>query len=207
VLAAWDRRYTRENEGAVLFEAALSAAASGLWDELHGAVQPGAGALIALLDDPASSWWDVRATGRVEQRDDVLAAALADGYQAVVRAHGPPEFGGWRWSAVHRIDIWHLLRIPALSDLGIDVAGGPSTISPSSITGGGEGSSWRMVVELGKELRAWGIYPGGQSGNPASGRYDDRIAGWKDGELDELRFPRTADQVPTRARLALRAGP
>ncbi len=207
LLEGWDRRYTRENEGAVLFEAALSAAASRLWDELHGAVQPGAGAMIALLDDPANPWWDDRSTGDIEHRDDVLATALAEGYQAVVRAHGPPEFGGWRWSAVHRIDIWHLLRLPALSRLGIDVTGGPATISPSSITGGSDASSWRMVVELGAQLRAWGTYPGGQSGNPASRRYDDRIDGWKNGELDELHFPRAPDEVRASSRLLLRGGP
>ncbi len=32
--------------------------------------------------------------------------------------------------------------------------------------------SWRMVVELGAEIRAWGNYPGGQSGNPGSKFYD-----------------------------------
>jgi penicillin G amidase len=207
LLSAWDRRYTRENEGAVLFEAALAAAGAGLWDELHGIVQPGAGAMIALLDDSTNAWWDDRSTKQVERRDDVLATALREGYEAVVRAHGPPEFGGWRWSAVHRIDIWHPLRIPALSELGVDVAGGPSTISPSSITGGSESASWRMVVELGSSLHAWGTYPGGQSGNPASRHYDDRIAGWKNGELDELRFPHTMDEVPSTARLLLRARP
>ena len=207
LLATWDRRYDRLNEGAVLFEAAMTAAAAGLWDELRGEVTPGGGAFVALLDDPANPWWDVAATSLVERRDDVLAEALAQGYQATVRDHGPPQFGGWRWSAVHRIGVWHLLRLPALSRLDLDVDGGPSTISPSSTTGGSEGASWRMVVELGPEVRAWGIYPGGQSGNPASRRYDDRIDAWKAGALDELRFPRTPDEVAASSRLLLRQAP
>ena len=208
LLAAWDRRYTRENEGAVLFEAAMSAASSHVWDELSPDLQPGGGAFVALLDDPANVWWDDRATPTmVEHRDDILAAALADGYQATVRAHGPPEFGGWQWSSVHRIDIWHLLRLPALSTLGIDVTGGPSTISPSSTTGGSEGASWRMVVELGAEVRGWGTYPGGQSGNPVSRRYADRIPLWKNGDLAELRFPRDPADVPTTSQLVLRRAP
>jgi penicillin amidase len=105
---------------------------------------------------------------------------------------------------VHRIDIWHLLHLPALSRLGLAVSGGPSTISPSSVTGGGEGSSWRMVVELGPEVRAWGAYPGGQSGNPASPRYDDRLPLWLKGELAALRFPRTASEMTPSAVLMLR---
>ena len=207
LLEGWDRRYERENEGAVLFESAMAAATFGLWDELRGTVRPGGGAFLALLDDPANPWWDLRATRTVERRDDVLADALAEGYQTTVRAHGPPEFGGWRWSTVHRIDIWHLLRLPGLSRLNIDVTGGPSTLNPSSTTGGSEGASWRMVVELGAELRGWGIYPGGQSGNPASRHYDDRIEGWKTGALDELRFPRAPADVRASSRLMLRPTP
>jgi penicillin amidase len=205
LLAAWDRRYTLDNEGALLFEATIRALNARVWDELPADVTPGPGPLLALLDDPANPWWDVRSTTeKVEQRDDVLADALAEAYQSTVRTYGTPEFGGWRWSAVHRIDIWHLLHLPALSRLGLAVSGGPSTISPSSVTGGGEGSSWRMVVELGPEVRAWGAYPGGQSGNPASPRYDDRLPLWLKGELAALRFPRTASEMTPSAVLMLR---
>ncbi len=208
LLTAWNRRYTREAEGAVLFEAAMAAASSRVWDELPPDVRPAGGTLVALLDDPANAWWDDRGTPTVvEQRDDILAVALADGYQATVRAYGPPEFSGWRWAAVHRIDIWHLLRLPGLSTLGLDVAGGPSTLSPSSTTGGGHSSSWRMVVDLGGQVRAWGVYPGGQSGNPASRRYDDRIPAWQHGALAELRFPREASGVQATSELILRRGP
>ena len=52
-----------------------------------------------------------------------------------------------------------------------------------------------MVVELGSELKAWATYPGGQSGNPISSRYDDRIPLWTRGELQPLHVPRTPDQL------------
>jgi penicillin amidase len=52
-----------------------------------------------------------------------------------------------------------------------------------------------MVVELGPVVRAWGLFPGGQSGNPASRWYDDRLGRWSDGELDTLRFPFTSTAV------------
>jgi penicillin amidase len=205
LLGAWDRRYTLENEGAALFEAALRAATARLWDELPGDVTPGAGAFIDLLDDPANGWWDERGTsGIVEQRDDILAAALVEGYADMVRRHGPPEFHGWTWSRVHRIGVRHLLGIPALSVLDLAVPGGPGTLSPSSLTGSGEGSSWRMVVSLGPEVRAWGTYPGGQSGNPASARYTDRLREWTRGELSELHAPRTPSAMTAISELMLR---
>jgi penicillin amidase len=206
ILASWDRRYGRNSEAPVLFEAAMGALTGRVWDELPADVAPGSSAFIALLDDPAGAWWDVRATpGRIERRDDVLAGALASAYDATVRRLGPPEAGGWRWSRVHRVGIWHLLHLPALSALDIPVEGGPSTISPSSVTGGGEGSSWRMVVELGPSVRAWGTYPGGESGNPASRRYDDRLPSWIRGELAELRFPRVPGEVAASSELVLRS--
>jgi penicillin amidase len=206
LLGAWDRRYTLENEGAVLFEHALRRVGERLWDELPPDVRPGSGALVALLDDPANAWWDDRRTSsRRERRDDILVEALQEGYNEAVRDYGQPELGGWRWALAHRLDLWHLLHIAGLSRLDIPVAGGPSTLSPSSVTAGGEGASWRMVVELGPEVRGWGTYPGGQSGNPASPRYDDRVGQWTRGELAPLSFPhRPADLQPA-ADLLLRS--
>jgi penicillin amidase len=45
-----------------------------------------------------------------------------------------------------------------------------------------------MVVELGPEIKAYGIYPGGQSGNPGSPYYEDMIDDWNSGELYPLWF-------------------
>jgi penicillin amidase len=64
-----------------------------------------------------------------------------------------------------------------------------------------------MVVELGPRVRAWGVYPGGQSGNPASPRYMDRLPLWADGLLDTLFVPADTNAMTTgamaRARLRL----
>ena len=100
----------------------------------------------------------------------------------------------WSWEKIRHANINHLLRLPALSRLDIPMQAGPGTLSPSG-GDGTHGASWRMVVELGPEVRAWGTYPGGQSGNPTSRRYDDRLAKWRAGELDTLRFPRRASEL------------
>ena len=46
LLAGWDRRYTIDNERAVLFEAVLRSATAMLWDELPSDIRPGPGALL-----------------------------------------------------------------------------------------------------------------------------------------------------------------
>jgi penicillin amidase len=68
------------------------------------------------------------------------------------------------------------------------VQSGPETISPS-FGSGTHGASWRLVADMGPDVRAWGIYPGGQSANPVSAHYRDRIETWRRGELDSLRIP------------------
>ena len=201
LLADWDRRYTKGSRRAVLFELAMSELVRRTWDEL---VPPGSdrriatppGAVLArLLREPTSAWWDDRGTPGVrETRDDVLTASLRAALDSAERRHGAPGSAGWRWGRVQHANIYHLLALPALSRLGLEVQGGPSTLSP--VAGGGRmGPSWRMVVELGPELRAWATYPGGQSGNPATSRYDDRLRRWLGGELDSLRVPRTAGEL------------
>ena len=202
LLGEWDRRYTRENRRSVLFEAAMQQLPTNVWDELLPAgarlgtivrnVQlPGGAVLAALLRDSASVWWDHASTpGLREGRDAMLAASLVQALERVRRERGADPSGDrWRWDRVHSANINHLLRLPALSARGLAVQGGPETISPTS-GAGGFGSSWRMVVELGpQQVRAWTIYPGGQSGNPASARYRDRVAKWAAGELEEAIVP------------------
>jgi len=65
------------------------------------------------------------------------------------------------------------------------------------------------VVELGDEVSGRGTYPGGQSGNPASRHYLDRLPLWLEGELAPVLFPRTPEEIPAdrlRAVLTLRSG-
>ena len=231
LLAEWDRRYTKDNERAVLFESIMSALQDLAWDELARPARPvvreerrrtvrGRTApprvdtpadqmLAILLRDPSSPWWDVRATRQlVERRDDILADAMRDGYRRARERYGDPSAGGWRWDRAHHANIYHLLRLEPLSRLYVPVQGGPSTLSPSS--GEGRfGASWRMVVELGPTRRAWTIYPGGQSGSAASSRYADRVMRWSEGVLDEALLPRSDAELPAErvaARLTLSRG-
>ena len=200
LLGQWDRKYTKENRRAVLFEEAMRELVRRTWDELAAegdarrVATPSTAVLAKLLADSASQWWDDRSTPQVERRDDILAASLAAAYTTVHSRSGEPDGDAWRWDRVRFANINHLLRLPALSALKLPVQGGPETLSPSSGSGTA-GPSWRMVVELGSELKAWATYPGGQSGNPISTRYDDRIPLWTRGELQPLHVPRTPNEL------------
>jgi penicillin amidase len=206
VLAGWDRRYTTTNTGAVLFEAALRETAVETWDELNRQADgrrllPSSAVLLELMSDSASAWWDDRSTSAVEDRDAILAASLVNAFLATRRSYGAPSGSGWEWGKIRHANINHLLQIPALSARELPVQGGPGTLSPS--TGSGtQGPSWRMVVELGPTLHAWTTYPGGQSGNPASARYRDRLPEWLAGTLEAVHVPMRAGDLADAQRSA-----
>ena len=218
LLADWDRHYARDSRRAVLFEAAMSALIPLVWDELiprdrlgdstaRPVEVPEEEVLLELAVDSSSLWWDDRRTPAVERRDAILVEALRRGFTRLLRDNGPPESDGWRWENAHHANLFHLLRLAGLSALGLPVQGGPSTLGPSPGRGT-HGPSWRMVVELSPVVRARAIYPGGQSGNPASARYLDRLPQWLAGRLDSVLFPGRPEELPAaRVRSSLTLGP
>lgn len=200
-LRTWDRRYTKDSEGAILFEYAMGELARRVWDELTDPETervvrfPSQAVLARLLASPDNVWWDDRRTpGVVETRDDLLAASLAAAFERARREFGEPDAGGWRWDRIRHANVFHLTRLAALSILDVPVQGGSGNLNPSS-GDGTHGASWRMVVELGPTVRAWATYPGGQSGNPASPWYGDRMRSWANGELQPTLFPQREEDL------------
>lgn len=201
VLSESEPVFTPESSFAVLFNAVVNALNRHVWDELilpgedRRIATPGQMVLVMLFRDPTNPWWDDHRTADlVETRDEILLRALRDAWSESRRQHGADP-AQWRWGNVRSINVHHLLRLPGFGRTGLQVTSGPGTLSPSE-SNGTHGASWRFVVELGPEVRAWGTYPGGQSGNPVSARYADRIEQWRRGELSELRFPRSPEALP-----------
>ena len=52
-----------------------------------------------------------------------------------------------------------------------------------------------MIVSLEKPLRAWGVLPGGSSGNAGSPFYMEGVEEWAQGEYFELHLHKTPEQV------------
>lgn len=199
LLREWDRRYTKDNSRAVLFEAAMQNLGRKLWDELRvdstsQVPIPSDMITASLVSQPDNIWWDDHRTTPVETRDVLLASALEDALDSVTKQYGEPKDENWRWDHIRFANIYHLLRLAPFSRLKVPVQGGSATLWPST-GNGAHGPSWRMVVELGPTIRGWATYPGGQSGNPLSARYDNRVNQWSRGELDSLRVPTSEQQL------------
>jgi penicillin amidase len=52
-----------------------------------------------------------------------------------------------------------------------------------------------MVVELGEDVTAHGIYPGGQSGHPGSRFYDNMVQDWATGNYYRLLFVDSPEEL------------
>lgn len=212
-LRKWDAAFTPSSGPALLFDALLQAINRHTWDELvlpgetRRVMTPSQMVLVQLLADPRSGWWDDRAsTDVVETRDAILLRALRDAWTGT-RSRWGNDPAAWRWGNARVVRVHHLLGLPGFGRDSLEVQSGPGTLSPSD-NGGTHGASWRFVVELGPEVRGWGTYPGGQSGNPVSTRYADRIETWRAGELTPLHTPRTAaDLGAAETRAVLRMTP
>ncbi|HEY0612555.1 MAG TPA: penicillin acylase family protein, partial [Chitinophaga sp.] len=83
-------------------------------------------------------------------------------------------------------DIRHLTRaLPSFSQMHLYTGGGTHVVNATKAN---HGPSWRMIVQLGPATEAYGIYPGGQSGNPGSPYYDNSVQDWAHGNYYQLRI-------------------
>jgi len=89
------------------------------------------------------------------------------------------------WGNYKETGVRHLLGIPAFSRLNLPIGGGDNIINA---TRKDHGPSWRMIVSLSKNIEAYGVYPGGQSGNPGSRYYDSFVDTWAAGKYNQLLF-------------------
>lgn len=102
------------------------------------------------------------------------------------------KFSAPQWGHYQGTKVKHLMRLDAFSSPKLFVGGSENAPNATTST---HGPSWRMVVELDSERpKAWGVLPGGQSGNPGSAKYQTSLPSWANGEYHELLFLRADDQ-------------
>jgi penicillin amidase len=198
LLAAWDHRYEPQSRGPVLFEAWWREIATTLWrdvlgEEDRGLRLPGRDVTLRRLLHP-EEWSDLGPEDPHEQVREIVSTAFRAAVARVVEGHGLPG-PSWGWGRARGTHIRHLARIPAFGRLGLPTGGAGGVINATTRYGG---PSWRMVVALGPEVRGWGIYPGGQSGNPGSPHYDPFVDDWLAGEMYEFLYLRSPDEASDR---------
>ena len=87
------------------------------------------------------------------------------------------------WANFKNTTVTHLSQQAAFSVSGVQNGGNSGIVNATSSK---KGPSWRMVVSPGSKGDAYGIYPGGQSGNVGSRFYSNFIADWAKGKYYQL---------------------
>ena len=122
---------------------------------------------------------DIQSTEKTEQAMHVVAKA----FDKTVAQLDTIE--NWQWAPYKGTRLAHMARIEAFNITDLPIGGDRNIVNATSTT---HGPSWRMVVELTDPIEAYGVYPGGQSGNPGSPYYDNFAQDWANGEYYELLF-------------------
>lgn len=154
-----------------------------------------------VLHEPKSKWFDnISTQNKIETLEEILATSLSATLDSITLKKGPMS-PKWAWADWKSTSIKHLLGAnnPALdkfSRLNVHMGGGGSIVNATTARWG---PSWRMIVQLDKKQPiAYGIFPGGQSGNPGSSQYDNMIDKWSRGELNELLYLQSANEMSSR---------
>ncbi len=145
-----------------------------------------------IMTDSTFALTDNCTTKQIETMPQLVIesfAATVKKYDSLVQK------GQEKWADYRHSQIGHLAKLDAFS---VPISGDGEGNSVNALTGD-HGPSWKMVVELKPETEAYGIFPGGQSGNPGSYYYDNRISKWDKGEYDRLYVFKPTDDAKASA--------
>lgn len=167
-----------------------------LWDEFSDSsvalIPPNYYNTIHILHTESNdfSYYDVQETKEKETLTDIVTRTyntMVASVDSITKASGDPKWYTWK-----NTSIMHLAQLPAFSRTQIKVGGYRNIVNAVSEN---HGPSWRMVVEMSTPINAYGIYPGGQSGNPGSAYYDNFIDDWAEGKYHRLAFYSSAEEA------------
>ncbi len=136
--------------------------------------------LESLLRDTAYEFADDITTPQKETVRDIVLRSFKKIVPVLQHAEAADSLA---WGKYKDGGVKHLLGIPVLSRLHLNAGGGEHVLNAFYKN---HGPSWRMVVELTDDINAYGIYPGGQSGNPGSPYYDNMVDDWAAGRYFKL---------------------
>ena len=186
LLAAWDLRDNPDAKGATIFVLLWENFTKTVWDDEFGQtklpmVYPLESTLLeAILKDSAFKFLDdINTPVKETLRDDVTIAFK----KAAVQCKAAEAEGRLEWAKYKATRINHLARLAPFSRLDLPAGGGTHCINATKED---HGPSWRMIVQLTRKTEAYGIYPGGQSGNPGSPYYDTFVDNWVAGKYYSL---------------------
>ena len=195
IVSTWDRQASAASRGQTVFDRWMDSLQVALWADNLGrgpAALPWPSEQTTveyLLRDTAMPYVDDVTTSSRETLSDLVTTALQKAAASLRHDEGG---GRLAWGAWKNTSVYHLMKdaVPAFARTGLNVGGDRTMINA---VGHSHGPSWRMVVHMQRPVEAYGIFPGGQSGNPGSPFYDNNVESWARGRYNKLRLMRRSD--------------
>ena len=200
IVSKWNKFFDADEIGASIFELWHKNLGIQIWQDDFGDPNtpmryPSRDRNVQLLlNEPNAVWWDNVKTAKKETRTDLVNASFKFAIDSLQRKFGPIDIE-WAWANLKKTHVPHLAKVAGFGSKFLYNGGSKTSVNATSET---NGPSWRMIVALGKEVKAYGVFPGGESGNPGSHYYDDMIDTWSDGKLNELLYLKVKDEKSKR---------
>ncbi|MBP6447586.1 MAG: penicillin acylase family protein [Saprospiraceae bacterium] len=209
IITNWDNHYSVAQEGPVMFDLFYKKLADNTWDEIEAlrtemnVEYPDDWRLLELIiNDPKNKYFDYTGTKNIENARDIIIKSFKESFADMEKRK--KEGKGTNWGSYKPLHIYHLTRVPAFSSMDISAPGCPDAINA---TGNSFGPSWRMVVSMEDQIKAYGVYPGGQSGNPTSKYYKNMIESWVKGEYYVLNKSTDKEAIRTKSTQSITLNP
>ncbi len=192
-LKEWDYHFDKEKIAPALFTVWWDKFYELTWDEIYTTresmpiLMPENWRTITLLEEtPNHVFFDDKRTTEKETAKEIVTTSFLEMAEELKDKLNQEDFN---WSQQKETIVQHLGRISSFSRT-IDNGGYRYALNAISRI---HGPSWRMVIELGDRVKGYGVFPGGQSGNPGSAYYDDSVDEWTEGKYHELFFMKDQD--------------
>ena len=186
LLKNWNLRNDIGSKGATVFEQLWANFQNIVFDDEFAkapkaVIMPFESSLLeGILKDSAYKFLDDINTPQKETLADELTATFKKITPVLVKAEADGKLEWEKFKATH---IEHLAKLAPFSRKNLPIGGGTHNINATKEI---HGPSWRMVVSLTQQTEAYGVYPGGQNGNPGSKYYDSFIDQWAAGKYYTL---------------------
>jgi penicillin amidase len=179
----WDLYTTPNSTATTVFQSWIDSLKIGIWgdewaEKSFAMPRPTEQTLIESINkDSAFKYIDNVTTSQKETLYDVVTQALQ---KATSKLKKEETAGTLEWAKHKNPTIYHLLKTAVMPFARkIPVGGWSNVINAVTDT---HGPSWRMIVQLSNPTEAYGVYPGGQDGNPGSKFYDSFVDTWANGK-------------------------
>ncbi len=204
---SWDLMASPDSKGQTVYQCWWDSLEVGIWkDDLSrtkpASPWPGRQITMELLKkDSALKFIDNINTPAKETLYDVVTAALKSASVNLSKAEAD---GKLDWTTYKNPTVYHLIKdLKGFARPGLKVGGNGDIVNAVTHS---HGPSWRMIVQLSATTEAYGIYPGGQNGNPGSKYYDDYIDNWVSGKYNKLWFMRDGDKTDKNVKWVMKFG-